>query len=800
MLTNYFKIAWRNLVNQRVYSLINLSGLSLGLTCVLVIALYLKNELTFDSFHDKADRIYRLTNTTTNANGSEIKNRTGNTGAVQGPAFAASIPEIESMTRMMGVSFNVRSGNEGFNQNAHYVDTNFFQTFSLPLLEGTPRSVFSTLRSVVLTEKAAQTYFGTTHALGQTLRLEMDGTFEPFVVTGVAKNPLPNSSLQFEMLLSFNYLESKYKNDQWFSQYLATFFVLRPDASPLKVEQKLARVFTVLGRDQVAKAAQERGYQEQRQFGLQPLTDIHLTLDYGGGNELAMPISPMILYLLGGIALFILTIACINFVNLTVARSLRRAREVGVRKVIGGKRSQLIGQFLGESLLLSAIAFGLALGLAQLVLPFFNALSGQNLSLAYLFDVRLVLLYIALLIITAFLAGSYPAFVLSKFNPSRVLYGRAGLQGKNYLSQGLVVVQFALSVFLIVATLAVFSQFDFLTTKDLGYNPEHLVRIDLPTLRTGNDNVTQLFRQKLATQPDIVSVTAKNRLDEYTSVRTNDKDIDVNYLRIDENYLPTLGIKLAQGRNFSAVYASDTLDNALVNESFVREAGWKNPIGQRVVFPERNHKAYRVVGVVRDYHFSSLHEAIQPQIFVGDADLAFGEIWVRIQAGNVTQALALLDRTYHEIVPQHFYSYQFLDTILAKQYDLEVRLRQIITWAAGLCLFISCLGLFGIATFSAERRTKEIGVRKVLGASVAEVAALLSRDVLWLLLLALLIAIPISWLSLNRWLDTYPFHVTLSAWLFVGAACFTVILALLTVSFQSIKAALMNPVKSLRSE
>ncbi|GAB3895781.1 ABC transporter permease [Spirosoma agri] len=796
MVRNYLKIAWRTIANQRVYSLLNLSGLTLGLTCVLVVTLYLKNEMTFDGFQANADRIYRLTTTTTNKSGSEIKNRTGNTGAVHGPAFAASIPEIEAVTRMMGVSFNVRRGTEGFYQDAHYVDANFFQTFTLPLLDGSPQSALASANSVVLTEKMAQKYFGTTRAVGQRLSLEINGKFEPFTVTGVAANPRPNSSLQIEMVLPFK----NYQDDQWLSQYLATFFVLRPGASIARVEQQLERVFTALGKEQLTKAAKERGYEERRHFGLQPLSAIHLTLDYGGGNELAAPNTPMVLYLLGGIAGFILLIACINFVNLTTARSLRRAREVGVRKVMGGQRGQLIGQFLSESFLLSAIAFGLALGLAQLVLPFFNAIAGTELRLSYLLDTRLIALYVGLLVITTLLAGAYPAFVLSRFNPVRVLAGRAGFQGKNHLSQGLVVVQFALSIFLIVATLAVFAQFDFLTTKALGYNPEQLVRIELPTIRNDNDDRVKLIKQKLANQPDVVSVTAKDRLDEYTTVRTEDKEIDVNYLRIDENYLPTLGINLAAGRNFSTAYASDTLDNALVNERFVREAGWKKPIGQRVTFPDGTGKIYTIVGVVRDYHFSSLHEDIRPQVFIGDASLTFGEIWVRIRPQRVAQTMAMLDRVYHQVVPQHYYHYQFLDTILAKQYELETRLRQIITWAAGLCLFISCLGLFGIATFSAERRTKEIGVRKVLGASTGEIVSLLSRDLCWLVLLSLLLAMPVAWLSINRWLATYPFHVQLSVWLFVGAACFTTLIALLTVSFQSIKAALMNPVKSLRSD
>ncbi|HEV7347726.1 ABC transporter permease [Telluribacter sp.] len=800
MLRNYLKIAWRNTVNQRVYSLLNLAGLSLGIMCTLVITLYLKNELTFDNFHDKADRIYRLTNTTTNAEGTEIRSRTGNTGAIQGPEFASAIPEIESVTRMQGVFFNVRRDNEGFYQDAHYVDDNFFETFSLPLLEGTSRSALAGVNSLVLTEAGAMKYFGSTHVLGQTLGLEMNGQFEPFVVTGVARNPVPNSSLQFEMLLSYKHHESKFKDQDWLNQYLATFFVLRPDASPAVVEKKMARVFAVLGREQVAKAAEARGYQEQRKFGLQPLTDIHLTLDYGGGNELAMPTSPMILYLLGGIAAFILLIACINFVNLTVARSLRRAREVGVRKVIGGKRGQLMVQFLAESLLLSLFAFALAVVAAQLVLPYFNALSGTSLSLSYLFDAQLVLVYAGLLVVITLLAGSYPAFVLARFNPARVLYGRVGFGGKNYLSQGLIVVQFALSVFLIAATITVFAQFDFLTTKDLGYNPENLVRIELPALRPGNDQSARLFRQKLANQPGIEGVATKDYLDNYTSVRGNDKELDINCVRIDENYLPTLGIKLAQGRNFSNTYASDTLHNALVNEAFVREAGWQNPLGQQVFFPERSNKSYTVVGVVRDYHFSSLHEKIKPQVFVGDADMTFGEVWVKIKPENQAQTIALLDRTYRSIVPNHYYHYQYLDSVLARQYELETRLREIITLAAGICLFISCLGLFGIATFSAERRTKEIGVRKVMGASVAEIATLLSRDLLWLIVLALLIALPVAWWSLNRWLDLYPLHVDLSAGLLLGAALFTVLIALATVSSQSIKAALMNPVKSLRSE
>ncbi|UFH54227.1 ABC transporter permease [Spirosoma sp. KNUC1025] len=799
MFRNYLKIAIRTIVNQRVYSLLNLSGLCIGLTSVLVIGMYLKNEMTFDGFHEQADRIYRLTNTITNAGGTEIKKQTGNTGAIQGPTFAAGIPDIASVTRVMGVSFNVHRGNDGFYQDAHYVDDNFFQTFSIPLLEGTPQSALAGLNSLVLTEKGAKKYFSDTPALGQRLGLEINGAVEPFVVTGIARNPPPNSSLQFEMLLPFKHNERKHKDDQWRNQYLATFFVVRSGASPLKIEQQMARVFAAVGQDQLTKTAQEP--QEKWQFGLQPLTDIHLTLAYGGGNELASPNSPMILYLLGGIAVFILVIACINFVNLTTARSLRRAREVGVRKVIGGQRNQLIWQFLGESFLLSAIAFGLALILAQLVLPFFNEVAGVDLSLAYLFDARLVVLYVGLLILTTLLAGAYPAFVLSRFNPVRVLAGRTGFQNRNNLSQVLVVVQYALSVFLIVATLAVFAQFDFLTTKDLGYNPEHLVRIDLPTVREGNDNLVRLFRQKLLNQPGIVDVTAKDWLEEYTSVQTTDKPIDVNYLRIDPSYLPTLGIRVAQGRNFSSAYASDTLDNALVNEAFVREAGWKNPLGQQVFFPERNRKAYRVVGVVRDYHYSSLHEVIRPQVFVGDADaLAFGEVWIRIRPDHTAQTMALLSQTYRDIVPQHYYHYQFMDTILSRQYALEVRLRQIITWAAGLCLFISCLGLFGIATFSAERRTKEIGVRKVLGASTGEIVALLSRDLLWLIIPALLIAVPTAWLSINRWLEMYPFHVNLSVWLFVGAACFTVVVALLTVSFESIKAALMNPVKSLKTE
>jgi putative ABC transport system permease protein len=801
MLRNYLKIAWRTLVNQKMYSLINLLGLCLGLTCVLVITLYLKNELTFDAFHDKADRTYRVTTTVTNAAGTEIKNQTGNTGAVQGPAFKDNIPEVESVTRVQGVFFNVRRGDDGFYQNAHYVDDNFFQTFSLPLIEGTPQSALASINSIVLSEDGAKKYFGTTHVLGQTLGLEVNGKFEPFVVTGVAQNPPSNSSLQFEMLLTFKYYESKFMDQNWLNLYLATFVVLRPDAKPKAVEQKMAKVFSTLGREQVIQATREKGYQEQRKFGLLPLTAVHLTLAYGGGNDIALPTDPTMLYFLAGIAIFILAIACINFVNLTVARSLRRAREVGIRKAIGGQKRQLIGQFLGESFLLSVGAFGLAVGLTQAILPFFNALFDKNLSLSYLLDARLLLTYIGLLVVTTLLAGSYPAFILARFNPAQVLYGRVGFQGKNYLTQGLVVVQFALSIFLVVATLVVFAQFNFLSTKKLGYDPEHLVRIELPSLRNGNDVFVSLIKQKLSNQPGISSVAAKNFLDEYTEARVNGQSIDINFVRIDDNYLPTLGIGLAQGRNFSAMYASDTIDNALVNEAFVRESGWQNPLGQQVIIPDLANKVYHIVGVVKDYHFSSLHEQIKPQVFVGDHDrTVFGEMWVKIKPTDIDHTMALLSQTYQDVIPQHYYQYQFLDVVLAKQYQEEARLRQIITWAAGLCLFISCLGLLGIVTFSAERRTKEIGVRKVLGASVIEIVALLSRDLLWLIGLSLLIAIPIAWWILNLWLSLYAFHVNPSISLFIGTALFTVLVSLLTVSWQAIKAALMNPVKSLRSE
>lgn len=801
MFRNYLKIAWRTLVNQKMYSLLNLWGLCLGLTCVLIITLYLKNELTFDAFHDKADRTYRITTTTTNAAGTEVRNQTGNTGAVQGPAFRDNIPEIESVTRVQGVFFNVRRDNDGFYQDAHYVDDNIFQTFSLPLIEGTPQSALASVNSIVLSEDGARKYFGTAHALGQTLGLEIGGKFEPFVVTGVAKNPRPNSSLQFEMLLSFKHYEHKFKDQDWLNLYLATFLVLRSDAEPKAVERKMAKVFSILGREQVTQATREKGYQEQRHFGLLPLTAVHLTLAYGGGNDLAGPTNPTTLYFLAGIAIFILIIACINYVNLTVARSLRRAREVGIRKAIGGQKRQLIGQFLGESFLLSVGAFGLAVVLAQAVLPFFNTLFDKNLGLSYLFDAHLLLIYMGLLIVTTLLAGSYPAFVLARFNPAQVLYGRVGFQGKNYLSQGLVVVQFALSVFLVIATLVVFAQFDFLFTKNLGYDPKHLVRIELPSLREGNDTFANLIKQKLANQPGISSVATKNFLDEYTNARVDGKNIDINFVRIDDNYIPTMGIRLAQGRNFSPAYASDTIDNALINEAFLHEAGWQNPLGRQVVIPELSNKVYHVVGVVKDYHFSSLHMKIRPQVFVGDNDrTVFGEVWVKIRPTYIARTMALLNQTYRDIIPQHYYQYQFLDSVLAKQYQEETRLRQIITWAAGLCLLISCLGLLGIVTFSAERRTKEIGVRKVLGASTIEIATLLSRDLLWLIVLSLLIALPTAWWVLSRWLSSYPFHVNLSIWLFISAALFTVLVGLLTVSFQAAKAALANPVKSLRSE
>ena len=586
------------------------------------------------------------------------------------------------------------------------------------------------------------------------------------------------------------------ESEAWLNFFLNTFVVLNPNADLKAVEAKFKKVYETNANEQINEAKAKYNMKETFIYGLQPLLDMHLSTKYRSENGLTDASNPMYAQILSAIALFILIIACINFINLTIARSMKRAKEIGIRKVIGGERKQMIFQFLGESYLLSLGAFVFAIILTVAVLPVFNELSNKALSFSYLLDIKLIGIYLALFLVTGFLAGFYPALVISRFDPAETLYNRLRFSGKNYLAKGLVILQFTLATFLIIATLTIYSQFNFLTHQDLGYNDKNIVSIETGRM---NADKLNLIRQELLKNPSIENVGARQRGFWGTIAKASGKDMDFTMQVINDQYLPTYQIPLVKGRNFSPDMPSDSTKSILVNESFVKAAGWKDGIGEVVDFFYDNRK-YSVVGVVKDYHYSALTEKIGPELFIKDPRYGYGHLLIKIRPENNSATLKHIESVIKKQHPFEPYEYAFKDEQNLKQYEAENKWKQIMTFAALITIFISCIGLFGLATLSAEKRTKEIGIRKVLGASSAEMIRMLSSDFLKLTILAAIIAIPSAWWAMNKWLENYPYRITMGAGLFAMATIFVIAIALITVSFQAIKAAGANPAKSLRSE
>lgn len=798
MFKNYFKTAWRNLTRNKIYSFINIAGLSMGLACAMLILLYVKDEVSFDRFHKNVNNIYRIVDV---QKFGTVTRKSGITGLLQGPRFTENVPGISTFVRIQSGNEDIKSGNDIRSQELLYVDSTFFNVFTFPLLYGNPTSCLKEPHSIVLSEDEAIKRFGTKDAVGKFVMVKQDSTFVPFTVTAVAKRVPQNSSIQFDVLVPLKESEADTKNSEnWFNFFLNTFVVVSPKANLQTVQKQMNTFYVSDASSSFREMAKKFGLSKDANmgtYGLQQFTDMHLNTDLPPQNGAVHASNPMYSYILSGIALFVLLIACINFINLTVARSVKRAKEIGIRKVIGGGRKQLIAQFMGESFLLCAIAFGFALLLVKLILPVFNELSNKALAFSYLFDAKLILAYGLLFLITGLLAGFYPALVLSGYNPVETLYSRFNIKGKNYLQKSLVVIQFTLASFLIIATMIIYSQFNFLTHTKLGYDDKNLAVVDTDIR---NHQEASVFKDQLMKLPGVVGVSAKNGGVWQTMAKiSNDSSLQFQYETVDENFIPLLKIKILKGRNFSPAYPSDSNNSVIVNESFVKQAGWKDPIGQTVNF-FYNNEIYHVIGVVKDYHYASLGEKIKPQMFTMKNDNRFGSYYIKINPTTTTKTLKALQTAFKQFYPMSPYSYQFKDLQNRQQYVQEAKWKEILLFGAILTIFISCIGLFGLSVLSAEKRTKEIGIRKVLGASVNSIVTILSTDFLKLVSLSLLLAIPLSWLAANKWLENYPYRITLSWTLFAAGAVLVVLIALTTVSFQAIKAAVANPVKSLRTE
>ncbi|MEP6596989.1 MAG: FtsX-like permease family protein [Ginsengibacter sp.] len=763
----------------------------------MLILLYTKDEISYDRFHEKQNQIYRVSQTL--QFGEQPSMKMGITNMVLGEAFKKEIPEVNQFVRINGILATVKKNNDVFIENPLLGDNNFFSVFTFRLLKGNPNTSLTDIHSIILSEESAKKYFGTTDVIGKTLQLKMNDQFEGYVVTGLVEKTPQNSTIKFEMLLPFEYYKKYNQQNGWFGGSLNTFLLLSSKADIGAVERKMTIVFNEHAKEEIARGEKAAGAKVKVSLGLQPLADIHLNTTLGPGNGLTDGSNPMYSYILTCIAVFILIIACINFINLAIGQSLKRGKEIGIRKVVGSSRKQLIKQFLIESFVVSLLAFIIAILLTTILLPFFNHLANKKLSLSYLADINLYIGYFFLLLVTSFIAGVYPSLVLSGFHPIKVLYSRQKLMGKNYFTRSLIVLQFALAIFLIIGAITVYSQLNFLFNQDMGYESKNLVHINMPPFAKENEKLLSLFKNEFAHQPSVVSIAGRNAGFSGTAVRADGKEIDVDYNKIDENFLPTFKISIMGGRNFSKNFPSDSVRSAIVNESFVKQAGWKNPIGKSIYFLEGDKKL-TIIGVIKDYHFRSLKEKITPQLFSMDTSMAYGEIWIKIRPDNIPQTLSLVEQTYKKIVPFFPYDYQFMDNVNAHNYETETRWKQIIVIASILFIFISCIGLLGLVILSIEQRTKEIGIRKVLGAEISKIIILISKDFIGLILIAFLVAVPLGYYAVDKWLQDFAYRINISWWIFLFAGLLALMVALFTISFQAIKAGIANPVKSLRTE
>lgn len=804
MIKSYFKVAFRYLAKHKGYTIINVLGLAVGIACCILVMLFVRSEWSFDRFHTKADRIHRAW--LQEHYQGEIFNSAA-TPIPLGPTLQGALPDAENICRVAPLRRMITYNNSTFSEPIDMVDSNFFKVFDFTLITGNKKTLFNTANSVVITESIAKKYFGNEEAIGKSIQIQLSDDKVPFTITGILKNPPLESSLQFGILIPFSNAPSIYSEDArtaaWSNVAVLTFVVLKEGANIANVNAKIATIMNPL----VAKNYKPGQYNVR----LQPLTDLHFNSTLP--DDMERDSNPKYSYILATIGLLILLIACINFVTLSIGRSTTRALEVGVRKVLGAGRKQLIRQFWGESLLLTLLSLIVGLLLALILLKPFNGLADRELRLPI--DVFTIVFCLGVVCIIGLVAGIYPAIVLSGFKPIQVLKGRlvAG-NSMGFFRKALVVGQFVASIIMIIATISVNKQLNYLQTKNLGYNREHLIIVPTNLPRREGSALAERFKNALAGNPQIISSTASlYSMANYGWMKLgyNDRQNVFRQFRfnaVDVDFINTMGLQIVQGRMFAKGNAADS-NTIIVNEALVKEYGWKDPIGKTL--PGKYDQ--QVIGVVKDFHFESLHTPIGPAVIALKPDSIFSQssdmtyessprprISVRFREGAVQDHIAILKTAWASVAGDQDFEYDFLDEALALAYQQEQRLGNIVKYASILSIFIACMGLFGLATLVVVRRTKEIGIRKVLGADASGIIALLSKDFIVLVLVAALIAFPIAWWALNDWLQDFAFRIQIPLWVFFAAAMLTMIVALFTVSMQALKAAWTNPVKSLRTE
>ena len=813
MLKNYLKVTLRNLIRHRIYSIISIIGLGVGIACCLLIFLYVQDELSFDTFHTSADRIYRVL---------QLEEGTADGFAATPNLLAgelkANFPEIEAAVRFDNTQNTVKYQDQSFSESIALTDPEFFSVFSFPLIQGNPQSVLSDPSSVVMTSQMVEKYFPNEDPIGKPISILLGDAFMDFTVSGIIEEAPNNSSIQYSLIISIEHLKQLYPErllNSWNIILFPTFLQLIPGTSVPEFETKLVdfcdRMFV----------QQELGF--PRRLELQPLTDIHLNPDLGGISVPAA--NPIYSYILSAIAIAILLIACINFMSLAVGRSSSRAREVGLRKVLGAQRSQLMRQFWGESLLLSVAALILGIVLVEVFMPTFNNLAEKELTFSLFSNQLLIPALIVLTCLTAFVAGIYPALLLSRLMPVDTFRGNTRLGGKNRLIQALVVLQFAISIFLIACTFIIASQINFVRDQQLGYNKDFA--ITLPTQTDGEEaaNLVTRFRYEMTNHPDVIDVAGHAysfgdswlyigyQQGEGTTVLIGEDITSPGYPEqiegpegfyymnwVDEHFIPTMEMNIIKGRNFSEEFPSDKADAVIINQTAAEMFGWDDPIGQQL--PGGISEA-SVIGVVEDFHFYPLHRKIEPLVLHMSRNnfiSSYSQIAIRINTEDMSSTLAMLEDVWSDVSNGMPFDYRFLDDRIAGQYAAEFRWRSIVQYSSVFTFLVACLGLFGLTSLAVAKRTREVGIRKVLGASIAGIVTMFSTDFAKLVLIANLIAWPIAYIVMNHWLSDFAYRTNLGITTFLLTGIIALVIAIFTVSIQAIKAAITNPVDSLRYE
>lgn len=791
MFRNYLKTAFRNLWKHKAFSFINIMGLTVGMTACFLIFLYVRFELSYDTFNTKADRVYRIV--------GDLKTPT-ETLKTSGPSWAAppnikdEFPEVEAFVRFNGDYMLLRRGDVKIQEpSIGFADSALFKIFDFKLLQGNPAKALTEPQSIVLSEKAAKKLFGNENPMGQTLLMWDSG--EPAKVTGIMQDIPENSQLKVDVFVSMSTLTGKFAKDldnQWGNYGTSAWLLLKPGTNYKALESKFpAFVKKRAGRE-------EAEMQMYATIKLEPLLDVYLHSEYGTNGNITN------IYIFSIIAVFILLIACINFINLTTARSTERAKEVGIRKVVGAGKVQLVRQFIGESIILCLVAFLFTIGLAALLLPLFNQLAGKEVSPGIFSNWRYIGFLFAAAIGIGVLAGIYPALVLTSFQPIVVLKGRfsTGMRGI-LLRKGLVVTQFSISIALIIATIIVYRQMNFMRSQDLGFKKDQMVIIN-----TNNDPAREAFKQSLTTVPGIQAVSLAGSvpgggnpgaLSEIENFKGDLQRANLDLYFVDFDYIKIYDMKMAAGRAFSRDFLTDTTQAMVINETAARLFGY--PSAEQAI--GRRYRQWgsegRIVGVVKDFHFRSLQKEIKPLTMRIDPKSS-GMVSAKIAPTNVKATLTAIENNWKRIMPNRPFSYRFLDEQFDEQYRAEERFGNLFFNFAILAIFISCLGLLGLAAYSTAQRTKEIGIRKVMGASVAGIINLVSKDFLKLVGISFVIAAPTAWYFMHKWIEGFAYRTSIAWWVFLLAGALALFIAVATISFQAIKAALMNPVKSLRSE